>query len=99
MPAFLARLDLRAATHRDLLALNAAMRREGYTTRIQSDGGIWYELPPGTYLIDDPDCTLKDARDRAAHALRETARRGTILVSAHTAAAWEGLEVADLLPA
>ena len=51
MAKFATRIELHDATYHDYLQLHGFMRQEGFTTTIQGDDGVVYQLPPAEYHL------------------------------------------------
>ncbi|MGD0185747.1 MAG: hypothetical protein ABSC25_10930 [Roseiarcus sp.] len=90
MATFITRVELHDATYNSYVQLHGFMVQEGYANSIRGGDGVAYHLPPAEYHLT-ANCTIEEARAKAARAARKTQKGYAILTSEYSRAAWIGL--------
>jgi hypothetical protein len=84
------RVELHRASGDDYENLHAAMLRQGFSRKIQSDDGTWYHLPTAEYNYEGP-AALQQVLAAAETAATTTERAFGLLVTESKARMWKGL--------
>ena len=93
MPNYLARVELHdVGDEEDYEPLHTAMEQRGFLRQIQGDDGVPYELPNGTYVMQNTDITLTAAQDLATAAAEETEFEYSLIVVEFDNTLWTNLE-------
>lgn len=94
MANYIARVELHGAhEEEDYEALHANMEERGYLRTIQGDDGTTYQLPTGTYVVQNTDATLEVAHDAAEQAATLTGFQHSVVVARWDMAQYSGLEI------
>ena len=93
MAQFTVRVELHDADGDDYDTLHAAMKNEGFSRFIKSDGGSKYHLPTAEYTREG-ELTRKQVLDSAKSAAAETGKEAGILVTESNGRSWSGLDKA-----
>lgn len=88
MANYVARIELHGATYDDYERLHAAAARRGFLRTIVSGDGKRYQLPTGTYAVENTNATLVQAYDAAEAAAAETQKRFWVVVTDWASARW-----------
>ena len=95
MANYIARVELHGATEEeDYEVLHDEMAQRGFTRQIQGNDGVEYQLPTGTYVVQDTDATLQTAYNAVEQAAAATEFEYSLIVTDWNNAQFTGLEPA-----
>jgi hypothetical protein len=80
MANYLARVELHNAKYEDYETLHEAMRQRGFVRTIAANDGKKYQLPTGTYVVENTTATLEQAYSAAQAAATETGKSSWVIV-------------------
>ena len=95
MVNYVARVVLFDANWEHYQTLHIAMQRLGFLRTITADDGVTYELPDGTYYIQNVPLSTNatTVRTQVSHAAGSTERRHSEIVFNTDSSAWLGLNI------
>ena len=88
MANYVARIELHNASHDDYETLHAAAQRRGLLRTIVASDGKKYQLPTGTYVVENTNATLQQVYDAAEAAATETRKKFWVVVADWSSARW-----------
>lgn len=80
MSNYITRIELHRAIESDYENLHAAMAKQGFSRKIESDQGDWYQLPTATYALTSSE-TRSQVFGRAKVAAESTKKAHSIIVT------------------
>jgi hypothetical protein len=92
MANYMARIELQHAGPAEYERLDSGMRMRGYLRTMPGEDGAVYQLPTGTYFVEESSAMLEVALRAAVDAAEETGKQAAVLVTDWRAARWSGLE-------
>jgi Endoribonuclease GhoS len=93
MANYIARVELHKATYDNYEQLHASMAARGYQRTIVGDNGKTYQLPTGTYAVENTDASMDTALNAAKEAADDTGKSSSVIVANWTQTMWIGLSI------
>jgi hypothetical protein len=91
MANYMARIELHLSGPDEYQQLDANMQRRGYLRNMAGEDGATYQLPPGTYYVEESSAMLEVALRAAVDAASETGKSAAVIVTDWRSARWSGL--------
>lgn len=93
MSSYFARVELHSAAKDDYEVLHASMQRRSFKRTIKGGDGRTYQLPTGTYVMENTNDLLSDAVNAANDAAKETGKKSWVLAVEWSNASWLNLPI------